>query len=163
MSKDDDYENFTVRKSTGEIIPGLDVKVPKTNSYFKETCTMHLPAFEEIATRLKPEPMRVLLVMMAHVGYDNRIEVGQRDLAARLNISTSRVSRGIKSIIEEGFIVEVPNIAKGKTYMISPYNSWRGNIPAHWKAIKNMRKSSKGNFGIIDGDRAHEPKIKRIS
>jgi len=161
MSKDDDYINYTVRKSTGETIPGPELKVPKPNSYFSETCTVNLPAFEEIATRLKPEPMRVLLVMLSNIGYNNYIEVGQKDVAARLGISTSRVSRGIKSLIDEGFIVEVPNISRGKTYMFSPNHFWRGNIPAHWKSIKNMRKSSKGNFGIIDGDRAHEPKIKR--
>ncbi len=115
----------------------------------------------DVVTTMKPEPMRVLFLMAAYAEFDNRIPLGQKEIGEILKIDNPRVSKSIKYLKEAGYIVEVPSISRGKTYMLSPEFCWKGTTIGHRATLQQHREMSKGELRVIEGGRSKEPQSKR--
>lgn len=95
---------------------------------------------EELAARLGDhtlglQAIRVLLGMMAECDYENRVRAGQKDLARKLGMQQSQVSRAIRDLIACGF-VEQPDNDRGR-YLVSPKLCWKGDEDSLRRALSD--------------------------
>lgn len=132
-------KRFTqVDTSTGEEINGFVAVIrPKEKSSFQRHFTMNQDTLLLIANKLNHEQTRVCLALLAHLDYENYIQVSQIDVATSLNMQKSNVSRAVKALVEKEVILEGPKVGKSKTYRLNPNFGWKGTVSNHKKALRN--------------------------
>lgn len=123
---------------TGEDLGGFVAVIrPKQKSAFERHFTMNQSALISIANELNHDQMRVLMAFLAELDYENYIQVAQMDIAEKLKMQKSHVSRAVKNLIEFGIILEGPKIGRSRTYRLNPQFGWKGTVTNHKKALKN--------------------------
>lgn len=133
---------------TGEDLGGFVAVIrPRQKSSFQRHFTMNQAALLTIANELNHDQMRVLMVLLADLDYENYIQVAQIDIAEALRMQKTHVSRAIKNLIEFGIIIEGPKIGRSKTYRLNPQFGWKGTVTNHRKALKN-------GLSVIQGGKA---------
>jgi DNA-binding GntR family transcriptional regulator len=81
---------------------------------------------ERIADRsVGQQAIRVLIAMLCECDYENRVRLGQKDLARRLSMDQAAVSKAIGDLVKCGFI-ERPENSRGD-YHVSPRLCWKGS------------------------------------
>lgn len=105
---------------------------------------MNQAALLTIANELNHDQMRVLMVLLADLDYENFTQVVQMDIADALKMQKTNVSRAVKNLIEFGVIIEGPKIRRSKTYRLNPQFGWKGTISNHKKKLKH-------GLTVIDG------------
>lgn len=134
-----------IDSSTGEVIGGFVAVIrPKTKSSFQRHFTMNQAALLLMANELNHEQMRVLLALLAHLDYENYIQVAQVEIAENLKMQKTHVSRAIKGLKDSGIILEGPKIGRTKSFMLNPNYGWKGSVTNHDKALKH-------GFSVIEG------------
>lgn len=141
-------KRFTqIDESTGEEIGGFVAVVrPKQKSSFERHFTMNQRALVTLANELTHEQIRVLLILLSELDYENYIQVAQVDISNAINMQKTHVSRAIKNLLQKEIILEGPKIGRSKTYRLNPNYGWKGTISNHDRALKN-------GLSIIDGGR----------
>lgn len=123
---------------TGEDLGGFVAVVrPKQKSAFERHFTMNQAALELLAKTLTGEQFKVLMMLLASLDYENFIQVAQADIAEKLEMQKTNVSRSIKGLINLGVIIEGPKIGRSKSYRLNPQFGWKGTVSNHKKALKN--------------------------
>ncbi len=123
---------------TGEDLGGFVAVIrPKQKSAFERHFTMNQAALELLAKTLTGEQFKVLMMLLASLDYENFIQVAQADIAEKLEMQKTNVSRSIKGLIDLGVIIEGPKIGRSKTYRLNPQFGWKGTVSNHKKALKN--------------------------
>ncbi|EGY2185584.1 hypothetical protein V7L46_004847 [Salmonella enterica subsp. enterica serovar 4,[5],12:i:-] len=123
---------------TGEDLGGFVAVIrPKQKSAFERHFTMNQAALELLAKTLTGEQFKVLMMLLASLDYENFIQVAQADIAEKLEMQKTNVSRSIKGLIDIGVIIEGPKIGRSKTYRLNPQFGWKGTVSNHKKALKN--------------------------
>ncbi|HHT2091891.1 TPA: MarR family transcriptional regulator, partial [Raoultella ornithinolytica] len=96
---------------TGEDLGGFVAVIrPKQKSAFERHFTMNQAALELLAKTLTGEQFKVLMMLLASLDYENFIQVAQADIAEKLEMQKTNVSRSIKGLIDLGVIIEGPKI-----------------------------------------------------
>lgn len=108
---------------------------------------MNQAALATIAKKLNLDQMRVLMMLLAELDYENYIQVAQIDIAEEIGMQKTNVSRAIKNLIDFGIIFEGPKIGKSRSYRLNPNFGWKGTINNHKKALKN-------GLSVIQGGKA---------
>ncbi len=98
---------------------------------------MNQAALELLAKTLTGEQFKVLMMLLASLDYENFIQVAQADIAEKLEMQKTNVSRSIKGLINLGVIIEGPKIGRSKSYRLNPQFGWKGTVSNHKKALKN--------------------------
>lgn len=88
-----------------------------------------------MASVLTGEQLKVLLVLLASLDYENFIQVAQPDVANTLKMQQPNVSRAVKKLIGFGVILEGPKIGRSKSYRLNPQFDWKGTVMNHKKPI----------------------------
>lgn len=70
------------------------------------------------------QAVRVLLAMMRHMDFENRVDVSQKNLALALGMGLSDLSRASKVLVECGLVERMAN--RRGWYRISPRLCWKG-------------------------------------
>ena len=123
---------------TGEDLGGFVAVIrPKQKSAFERHFTMNQATLELLAKTLTGEQFKVLMMLLASLDYENFIQVAQADIAEKLEMQKTNVSRSIKGLIDIGVIIEGPKIGRSKTYRLNPQFGWKGTVSNHKKALKN--------------------------
>lgn len=123
---------------TGEDLGGFVAVIrPKQKSAFERHFTMNQAALELLAKTLTGEQFKVLMMLLASLDYENFIQVAQADIAEKLEMQKTNVSRSIKGLIDLGVIIEGPKIGRSKTYRLNPQFGWKGTVSNHKKVLKN--------------------------
>ncbi|HBD3395682.1 winged helix DNA-binding protein [Serratia marcescens] len=123
---------------TGEDLGGFVAVIrPKQKSAFERHFTMNQAALELLAKTLTGEQFKVLMMLLASLDYENFIQVAQADIAEKLEMQKTNVSRSIKGLINLGVIIEGPKIGRSKSYRLNPQFGWKGTVSNHKKALKN--------------------------
>lgn len=126
-----------VDPDTGEVIEGVLVWMPKKRiSPFERHFTMNQAGLLTLAKNLTGEQLKVLLTLLADLDYENYIQVTQQDIAEKLNMQKTHVSRSVKALIDLGVVLEGPKVGRSKTYRLNEQFGWKGSIPNHNKALK---------------------------
>ena len=136
-----------VNEDTGEVIDGFVAVVkPKQRSSFERHFTMNQAALEIIATELSHEQTKVLMILLSDLDYENYIQVAQIDIAQKLKMQKTNVSRAMKNLMMMEIILEGPKIGRSKTYRLNPQFGWKGTVTNHKKALRN-------GLSVIQGGR----------
>ncbi len=142
---------------TGEILPyalvAVKQKIP--NGFCEGWVAMAQGAMEMLATSdLRGEDLRVLLLLMARLDFENYINVVQLDIAKTLSMKKPNVSRSIKRLIALGVLLEGPKIGRSRTYRLNPNYGWKGSSKSHHKALRAAEKASLAGLKVHEGGKA---------
>ncbi|EIL0536520.1 replication/maintenance protein RepL [Salmonella enterica] len=133
---------------TGEEIGSYVAVIrPKQKSVFQRHFSMNQAALATIAKKLNLDQMRVLMMLLAELDYENFIQVAQIDIAEEIGMQKTHVSRAIKNLIEFGIIFEGPKIGRSRSYRLNPEFGWKGTVNNHKKALRN-------GLSVIQGGKA---------
>ncbi|MGI2050021.1 replication/maintenance protein RepL [Shewanella oncorhynchi] len=136
-----------IDESTGEVIGGFVAVIrPKQKSSFERHFTMNQAALEIIATELSHEQTRVLMILLSELDYENYIQVAQVDIAEKLKMQKTNVSRAMKNLMQMDVILEGPRIGRSKTYRLNPQFGWKGTVTNHKKALRHGLSVIKGGL-----------------
>lgn len=96
---------------------------------------------ERLADRtLGMQAMRVLLAMMSHMDFENRVDASQKELSITLNIDQSSLAKACKALIECGFIVRMAN--RRGWYRVAPQLCWKGSVRTLGEALKEKDRAA---------------------
>lgn len=90
-------------------------------------------------TDLHMADMRVLLLMLERMEYENRIHVGQSDIAKRLGMTRQQVSRAVKRLVQFKYLEECEKIGHTRIYKFNPQMGWRGKGLTHQRVLRQSR------------------------
>ena len=136
-----------IDESTGEVIGGFVAVIrPKQKSSFERHFTMNQAALEIIATELSHEQTRVLMILLSELDYENYIQVAQVDIAEKLKMQKTNVSRAMKNLMQMDVILEGPRIGRSKTYRLNPQFGWKGTVTNHKKELSHGLSVIKGGL-----------------
>lgn len=134
-----------IDESTGEITSGFVAVIrPKQKSSYERHFTMNQAALISMANNLNHEQIKVLLALLAHLDYENYIQISQVDICAQINMKKPNVSRAIKNLLEKSILLDGPKIGRSRSYRLNPNYGWKGTISNHKKVLKS-------GFEIIEG------------
>lgn len=129
MTKDDAVQ--TVNRKTGEKKEGYFVYIayPKPKITGKRWMMTFQDSLEIIATDddMTGQTLKVMLLLMANLEFENYISIKQVAIAQKLNIHKSEVSKAIRLLVEKGIILKVK---EGTTvgYKLNPHYGWKGSV-----------------------------------
>jgi DNA-binding transcriptional ArsR family regulator len=141
-------------KRTGEKLDGLPTlcRSRQWNGFGDRWLAMSMDAALEIALdeRIQGQDLRVFLVLLSKLDYENWLRVCQADLAAALGMHKGHVSRSIKRLLDAEILLEGPKVGTSKTYRLNPAYGWRGSAKKHREALRDRLE-------VIQGGKDQEP------
>ncbi len=95
-------------------------KPPKylKNSYFR--CFSSEAMALGIDKDLSGNDLRVFLIMIANVGYENIINISQGELTKQSGISQQNISKSITKLVSKGYLQIIDKIGRRNVYMLNP-------------------------------------------
>jgi DNA-binding MarR family transcriptional regulator len=137
---------------------------PKPTKYLKDS---HTRLFSDEALGLAVDrdlsgtDFRILLAIIGNLGYENILNISQKELQQQLSISQADISKSIKKLISKGYLQVVDKIGRRNIYMVNPnvvFKSRAKNLKElkhAWdkETIPNTQKSP------IDTDMDLEPNL----
>ena len=69
---------------------------------------------------LSGNDLRVFLVIIGNLGYNNIVNISQNELASQSNIRQQDISQSIKKLISKGYLQVVDKIGRRNIYMVNP-------------------------------------------
>lgn len=130
-------------EETGEIQQYLLTPAKKKKVYKGDWVMMFQEGLTHVAKlNLKGETLRVYMILLAKLDYENWLRVRQQDIADELNIKKQAVSRAIKELFEHGILVKGPKVGASNTYRLDPSFAFRGrdkNLEQVRKEVKHLK------------------------
>ena len=136
----------SVDAKTGEKLDYAVVAIAqKTPSAFgKRWIQMAQDPLTQIAEEIKSvDQMRVLIMLISRVDFENWISVDQTEISQKLSMKPPNVSRAIKGLIEKQIVLKGPKIGHSVTYRLNPSYGWKGKAKSHREALRE-RMEAKG-------------------
>jgi hypothetical protein len=72
------------------------------------------------------QAVRTLVAMLAHMDWENRVDVSQKELAIELGIAQTHLAKASRALLECGFIERMAN--RRGWYRVSPRLCWKGDV-----------------------------------
>ncbi len=113
---------------------------PKPIKYLKDAyarCFLDEALGLAVDKDLSGTDLRVLLAIIGNLGYDNLINISQKELEKQLNISQADISKSIKKLISKGYLQIVDKIGRRNIYMINPNVIFRSRA----KNLKELKQA----------------------
>ena len=149
----------SVDMDTGEILDyslvAVQHKIP--NGFAGGWIAMAQGAMEMLAVSdLRGDDLRVLLLLMARLDFENLISLEQTAVAEKLGMQRPHVNRSIKRLIELGCLLEGPKIGRSRTYKLNPSYGWKGSGKEHQKALRTADKAKAAGLSVVKGGQHQE-------
>lgn len=137
---------------------------PKPVKYLKDS---HVRCFSDEAMALgidkdfSGNDLRVFLIIIANLGYENIINISQSELAEQSGISQQNISKSITKLISKGYLQVIEKIGRRNVYMLNPNVAFRSRA----KNLKELKHAwdkqtlPKTQKSPIDIDTDLEPDI----
>ena len=119
---------------------------------------------------LTGEQLSVFLALVGKLDFENYIRISQDELAEKLKIQRTQVSRAIKKLLEEDIICQGPRAGLCKTYILNPNVGIKGRQKknklldyAEKKAqyehekTADAKKKAKSKLSLVQNDTDNEP------
>jgi len=136
------FRNVEIRaydRDTGEIIEGVPVLCGvKRNPYRKGWVMNSQEALELIAQdkEITGRIHRVLWLLVAHLDFENWIQLSQKRICEKLDMKKQDVSSAIRLLEEKEIILRGPKIGRSYAFRLNPMLGWKGNV----KNLEDYRK-----------------------
>ena len=149
----------SVDMDTGEILDyslvAVQHKIP--NGFAGGWIAMAQGAMEMLAVSdLRGDDLRVLLLLMARLDFENLISLEQTAVAEKLSMHKQSVNRSIKRLVEIGCLLEGPKIGRSRTYRLNPNYGWKGSGKEHQKALRTADKAKAAGLSVVKGGQHQE-------
>ena len=142
-----------VDASTGEQIDGYVavIRPRRQNGFSAEGwVAMSQKALDVLTqTNLGGETYRVLLALLGQVDWENYICISQCDVAERLGIQRTGVTRSIRKLVSAGILLPAPKVARSNTYRLNPALGWKGSAKNHNEALRTRMREL--GLSIVEG------------
>ena len=118
-------------KNTGKIIDGVPVLCGiKRNPYSKGWVMNSQEALELIAQdkEITGRIHRVLWLLVAHLDFENWIQLSQREICKKLDMKKQDVSSAVKLLEEKEIIIRGPKVGRSYSFRLNPMLGWKGNV-----------------------------------
>ena len=79
--------------------------------------------------------LRVLLGILANIGFNNILDTSQQDLSNQLGIHRSDIAKSIKKLISKGYLEIIKTIGRKNIYMFNPSVAFKSRAK-HLKELK---------------------------
>lgn len=98
--------------------------------------------------RMTGEQLSVFLYLLGQLDFDNYLKVQQKDIAEKLHLNKSNVSKAIRKLAELDVITVGPMAGRSKTYRLNPRIAHRGaknyrNTLIEYDRLKELQKKNK--------------------
>ena len=103
------------------------------------------------ASDLRGDDLRVLLLLMARLDFENLISLEQTAIAEKLGMHKQSVNRSIKRLVELGCLLEGPKIGRSRTYRMNPSYGWKGSGKNHQQALRTAEKAKAAGLSVVKG------------
>ena len=126
-------------KNTGEILEGVPVLCGvKRNPYSKGWVMNNQEALRIIAQdkEITGRIHRVLWLLVAHLDFENWIQISQKEICKELNMRKEDVSSAIKLLQQKEIILRGPKVGRSCAFRLNPYFGWKGDV----KNLNDYRK-----------------------
>ncbi len=70
---------------------------------------------------------RVLLFLLSRLDYENWIQVPQTEIAEKLGLQKTSVSKEINLLLRKKILIRGPKVGQSYSFRLNPYYAWRGN------------------------------------
>ena len=113
---------------------------PKPLKYLKDS---YVRCFSNEALSLATDrqfsgtDFRVLLAIIANLGYENILNISQQELEKQLNISQGDISKSIKKLVSKGYLQVIDTIGRRNIYMLNPNVAFRSRA----KNLKELKQA----------------------
>jgi biotin operon repressor len=149
----------SVDMDTGEMLDyslvAIQRKIP--NGFAAGWIAMAQGAMEMLATSgLRGDDLRVLLLLMARLDFENLISLEQTAVAEKLGMQKQNVNRSIKRLVGIGCLLEGPKIGRSRTYRLNPNYGWKGSSKNHHKALRTAEKAKAAGLSVVEGGQHQE-------
>ena len=86
-----------------------------------------------IDKELSGNDLRVLLAILANLGFENIVNISQQELSEQLNINRPAVAKSLKKLISKKYLEIIDNIGRRNIYMFNPSVAFKSRA-------KNLRE-----------------------
>jgi hypothetical protein len=153
---------YQVDAETGELQQGFMAYVaPKRVNGFGKGKWLAM-AQGDVAVRLahvgtlSGDALRVFLVLVAHVDYENFVLVPQSEMAAKIGMQPSNFNRGLTALVAEGVVEKGPKIGRIVSLRLNPNYVWKGTADNHRKVLEDRMKARGMSVVASDGQLREE-------
>ena len=117
-------------KGAVEVRQFIERRPREKNPYGVDFMMLSQRGVAELAERLDDrtlgmQAVRVLVRMLKHMDFYNRVEISQKDLALELGMTQQNVSKASMQLVECGFIERMAN--RRGWYRLNPKFCWKGS------------------------------------
>ena len=153
-----DVEVRAYDKNTGEIIEGVPVLCGvKRNPYSTGWVMNSQQALELIAQdkEITGRIHRVLWLLVAHLDFENWIQLSQKEICRKLDMKKQDVSSAVKVLEEKEIIIRGPKVGRSYSFRLNPMLGWKGNVKNldEYRRKENEQWTKKQKKGISDLDK----------
>ena len=135
----------SVDVDTGEMLDYTFVAIAKKQpcAFGQRWVQVSQDAMQMLAEIKSLEQMRVLMMLMSKVDFENWISVDQTEIASKIGMRKQHVNRAIKALIERQVLLKGPRVGHNGTYRLNPSFGWKGRAKGHREALR-ARMEEKG-------------------
>ena len=140
------FRNVEIRaydKNTGKIIEGVPVLCgAKRNPYSKGWVMNSQEALELIAQdkEITGRIHRVLWLLVAHLDFENWIQLSQREICKKLDMKKQDVSSAVKVLERKEIIIRGPKVGRSYSFRLNPMLGWKGDVK-NLETYRNKREN----------------------
>lgn len=130
---------------TGEIFPEIPVIFNRAPSIGKNWYMQFQNALDSWATdrELWGRPRAILDFLLSRMDYENYVNVQQKEIAEKLKIDKSNVSRAISKLIQKDIILPGPKSGTMRSYKLNENYGWKGKVKNYNKNHLKLVHSKK--------------------
>jgi hypothetical protein len=135
----------------------LAIIYPKRRNGFHEgwVAVAQDPMLKLAQSDLGGEALRVLMVLLAKLDFENWINLTQTEISKLSKISRPNVARSMRKLVEEGVLLPGPKVGRNMTWRLNPSYGWKGSARSHNEALLDRMKAR--GLSVVDGGGTPEP------
>ena len=121
----------TIDLDTGEVLgEGIPVWVGLKPKLTERWFMAFQDAFESLSTDkdLTLEHHRVLHFLFSRLDFENFIQIPQIEIANRLSMDKSKVSKALSLLVHKKIVLRGPKIGRSNSFRLNPNFGWKGKV-----------------------------------
>lgn len=117
-----------VNLDTGEVEQGLALLIPPKHRLASEFVMQVQEGYIKLAidADLVGQDLRVLLIYLGYLDYENFLQLSQQRVADILGVKKQRVYESTQKLVQKGILIKGPKVGNHNTYRLHPSYGWKG-------------------------------------
>lgn len=95
--------------------------------------------------------LKVFLLLLKRLDFENLLVVNQAELAGKLGTHRQHIQRSLKKLIELEVLLEGPKKERSRTYRLNPDIGWKGTSENHVLALNDYRQKRPSALKVLEG------------